>query len=121
MEYINIVKIVVTPGLATTQYPKGNTDAHGRTRKKKMRIKVPLHSSNITTTTKTTPESPILQKRRLQEGNGAQTPSSPDLDFHPKDSPLSQNTQPIKTRPWIFTLKGKTLNITCVVAPLSYR
>jgi hypothetical protein len=33
--------------------------------------------NNSTNTTKTPPEVQLLQKRRLQEGNGAQAPSSP--------------------------------------------
>jgi hypothetical protein len=49
-----------------------------------------------------------------------------DLGFSPwRYSPLSKQclqqkpceVQPIKTRPWIFILKGKIRNFTCVVAP----
>jgi hypothetical protein len=49
-----------------------------------------------------------------------------DLMFHPGERPHSQKqcfqqghcqAQPIKARRWIFTLKGKTLNFSCAVAP----
>jgi hypothetical protein len=49
-----------------------------------------------------------------------------DLRFSPwrKSSLLKQclqqehcQTQPIKARPWIFTLKDRTLNFSCAVAP----
>jgi hypothetical protein len=50
--------------------------------KKLRNKKVPLRHSgpdnNNITTTKTTPEFQTRQKRRLQEGNRAEAPSSPD-------------------------------------------
>jgi hypothetical protein len=73
-------------------------------------------------TTKTTPEIQTLKKQRLEEENNALTLSSARskiLGFHPEDSPRSQNNasnkiitslQPVKARPQILTLKGRTLN-----------
>jgi hypothetical protein len=49
--------------------------------------------NNNTSTTKTTPETQTLQKRRLQEENGAPVviAQSKILDFHSEDSPRSKN------------------------------
>jgi hypothetical protein len=85
-------------------------------------------SGNNTSATKTTLEIQALLKQRLQEGNSAQSPSSLDqrswvftlkIVLALKTMP-STRTLPdtiIKARPWIFILKGKTLNFTCVAAP----
>jgi hypothetical protein len=67
-------------------------------KKKNYMKKVPVQRSNScsskTNTTKPAPEGQLVQKRRLQEGNSAQAPSSSDqkiLVFHPGESPHSQN------------------------------
>jgi hypothetical protein len=57
------------------------------TKKRKDPLWYSSPSSNNTSTTKTTPELQALQERRLQKGNSAQAPSSPDQ------------------RSWVFTLK----------------
>jgi hypothetical protein len=60
---------------------------------------VKKEKKKITNTTKTTPEAQLLHKRRVQEGNSAQTLSSPDhiLGFHPEESHLSQNNASTRT------------------------
>jgi hypothetical protein len=56
---------------------------------KKFPLRNSKPSNNSITTTKTTPKTQALHQRRLQQGNGAQTPSSPDqkiIGFQPGDS-----------------------------------
>jgi hypothetical protein len=71
------------PASATAHHPNGTTDAHSQKKEKKTKKqKAPLQylgpNNSNTSTAKTTPEIQTLQKRRLQEGNSALTPSSPD-------------------------------------------
>jgi hypothetical protein len=40
-----------------------------------------------------------------------------DLRFSPEESHCSQNNAFNKAKPWIFTLKDKTLDFSCAVAP----
>ena len=118
---------------ATTQCPKDIVDAHSQTQKRRRRKKDPAKQINALQQQHIhhhdSTRSPILlKKRRLQEGNSAPAPSSPDQrtqvftlkivrTLETMCSTVYCQEQPIKARPWIFTLKVKTLYSSCATGP----
>jgi hypothetical protein len=116
-ECINIVNIPITFGLYNNVIPK----------KGEVPLQWYVPRSSNTITTKTTPQVRVLQNWRLQKKTVHKRHRRPiiDLRFSPwRNSSLSKQclqqehyqTQPIKARPWILTLKDKTLNFSCAAA-----
>jgi hypothetical protein len=65
------------------QCPSGNTDAHSQKKEELQKKKKPRYSDKFLIAATLTPpiqhqKSNISKKQRLQEGNSALTPSSPD-------------------------------------------